>query len=407
MTERLILSGVGDVNIMTEGADPDKPESVFELVGPLLKNDISYFNQEAIYSPKSAPPWRGDHRPRVNPSANAAALTFAGFNVGSMANNHTMDLGWEYVKDTLDLLKEKGIQAAGIGVNLAEARKPAIVEKKGTKVAFLSFNMVGPAEGYAGPANPGCAYVRVIDHYERIEHQPGTPVNVYTFADQQDLDLLQQDIVQAKKAADLVVLAFHWGIHFTEHLLGMYQEQVAHAAIDTGADLIFGSHPHLIKGMEVYKGKAIFYSLGNFAMREQFHGSNDYSRIAGAGHTQQLDMLYGYRLDPKYKLYASPPKSRTCLIARCLIENKKIEKVTVRPGLINALGQPEPLKGKDPRFAKFLEYLDAISKSQGRSLALSQEGDEILVSAGKDPSKPLVPNVLRFYNPYPSCEDWA
>lgn len=407
--ERIILTGVGDVNVRFENIS-DKPESIMAFVAPLLRTDISFFNEEAIYSPRGIPPLLGDHVPRVNSPNNVAAITFAGFNIGSMANNHTMDLGWEYVDDTIQCLKKEGVQTFGVGRNLAEARKPVVVERKGTTVAFLTYNMIGPLEHYAGPANPGCSYVRIKDLYERIEHQPGTPVWVYTYADRDDLEALRHDVIQAKAKADLVVLSFHWGIHWVEHLLAMYQEEVGHAAIDAGADLILGHHPHVIKGIEVYKGKAIFYSLGNFAVNHPYrrHSAEDsYSRWPGISHYQLLDVLYDHKTDPEYPLYAFPPKSRPALIARCVIEGKKIEKVSFYPCLINGQGQPVPLKQRDPKGKQFIEYVESISKSQGRSLRLSWEGDEIMVAAGDKPSTPIGPNLLRFPNVQPSCEGWA
>ena len=70
----------------------------------------------------------------------------------------------------------------------------------------------------------------------------------------------------AKEQADVVVMSIHWGIHHIPKVIAMYQPKVAHAAIDAGADLILGHHPHVLKGIEVYKGKVCFYSLGNFVL---------------------------------------------------------------------------------------------------------------------------------------------
>ena len=75
-----------------------------------------------------------------------------------------------------------------------------------------------------------------------------------------------EDIKQVRSVADVVIVSMHWGIHFMPAKLATYQKEVGHAAIDAGADLIIGTHPHILKGIEVYKGKVIFYSLGNFAM---------------------------------------------------------------------------------------------------------------------------------------------
>jgi poly-gamma-glutamate synthesis protein (capsule biosynthesis protein) len=405
-SEQITLVGVGDVAVRYQEVGRDKPETAFALVAPLLKADIAYCNSETLYGERTTPSWAGDHARRINHPRNIDAFTFAGFNVASMANNHTFDVGWEPVADAINRLNKAGIGTLGVGVNLDEARKPLVVERKGTRVAFLAYNLIGPMEYYAGPQNPGCAFVRVKDLYERIEHQPGTPAWVYTYADKGDLEALQQDIVKAKKMADIVVPCFHWGIHMVEHLLAMYQEEVGHAAIDAGADLILGHHPHLIKGIEVYKGKVIFYSLGNFVM-DYGPSGHDYSRWPGIKHNQLVDMLYDNQGDPEYPLYFFPPKSRPTLIAKCIIRDKKIAKVSYYPCLINKQGQPEPLAHDHPKAKKFTDYVASISETQGRSARFSWEGDEVLVAAGDKPSTRLEPNLLRFYNPHPSCETWA
>ena len=82
---------------------------------------------------------------------------------------------------------------------------------------------------------------------------------------------MEEDIRAAKARADVVIMSIHWGIHHVPGMLADYQFTVGHRAIDAGADLILGTHAHLIKGIEIYKGKAIFFSLGNFAEETPHH----------------------------------------------------------------------------------------------------------------------------------------
>jgi hypothetical protein len=82
-------------------------------------------------------------------------------------------------------------------------------------------------------------------------------------AHRDDLAALCADVAQARREADLVIVSLHWGIHFVPAVIADYQREVAHAAIDAGAELILGHHAHILKGVELYRGKAIFYSLGN------------------------------------------------------------------------------------------------------------------------------------------------
>src|SRR5204863_2660832 len=95
------------------------------------------------------------------------------------------------------------------------------------------------------------------------QYTPGTPPRVITVPFEEDLQVLQDDIANAKRQADAVVMSIHWGIDRIPKAICDYQPAVAHAAIDAGADLILGHHPHCLKAVEVYKGKVCFYSIGN------------------------------------------------------------------------------------------------------------------------------------------------
>src|SRR4029077_12803240 len=121
----------------------------------------------------------------------------------------------------------------------------------------------------AGPNKTGITPMRAHTYYMRAgdpheESQPGTPPTILTVPHEEDLHALQEDIKKAKQQADAVVMSIHWGLHHIPKAIATYQPKVAHAAIDAGADLILGHHPHCLKAVEVYKGKVCFYSIGNF-----------------------------------------------------------------------------------------------------------------------------------------------
>lgn len=164
-------------------------------------------------------------------------LVYSGIQTVSVANNHADNAGVEAFVDMLHTLKAHNIAYCGGGNNLAEARQPAIQTVKGVRVALLAYNEVPPGGPYAGPGSAGIA-----------------PVDVAT---------LPQDIAAARKQADLVIPFFHWGIEYTKDPTS-HQQQVARTAIDAGADMVLGSHPHWIQAMETYKGRLIIYCLGNF-----------------------------------------------------------------------------------------------------------------------------------------------
>ncbi|MBV9705899.1 MAG: CapA family protein [Chloroflexi bacterium] len=164
-------------------------------------------------------------------------LAYANIQTVSLANNHSDNGGVESFVDMIHTLHEHNITTCGGGNNLAEARQPAIQVVKGTRVALLGYNEIPPGGPYADVNSPGIAPV--------------------------DLTTLPQDIAAARKRADLVIPFFHWGVEYTKDPTST-QQQAAHLAIDSGADMVLGSHPHWIQAIESYKGRLIIYSLGNF-----------------------------------------------------------------------------------------------------------------------------------------------
>ncbi len=191
----------------------------------------------------------------------------AGFSVVSWAGNHCLDWGPDGFNDTIDNLRRAGLRVVGAGAQLAAARAPVIVEQSGVRTAFLAYCSILPAHYWADERRPGCAPMRAFTVYEPIEpDQPGTPARIHTYAHREDLAALCADVEAARAQADVVIVSLHWGIHFVPAVIADYQTEVGHAAIDAGADLILGHHAHILKGIEVYRNKAIFYSLGNFAM---------------------------------------------------------------------------------------------------------------------------------------------
>jgi poly-gamma-glutamate capsule biosynthesis protein CapA/YwtB (metallophosphatase superfamily) len=170
-------------------------------------------------------------------------LVYAGIQTVSVANNHADNAGVTSFLDMLNTLHEKQITTCGGGSNLAEARQPAIQTVKGTQVALLAYNEIPPGGPYAHENSPGIAPV--------------------------DLTTLPQDIAAARAQADLVIPFFHWGIEYTKDPTTT-QQQAARLAIDSGADMVLGSHPHWVQAIESYKGRLIIYCLGNFVFDQDW-----------------------------------------------------------------------------------------------------------------------------------------
>lgn len=203
----------------------------------LRRGDIVIGNLEAPVAVSGEEFTAKRFRFKLNPQA-VPALKSAGFTHLTLANNHILDFGKEGLRQTLQTLQRHGLGFTGAGPDLAAARKTWITEVKGVKIAFLAYSLVYPEEFFAGNDSAGTA--------------PG-----YT-------SLFISDITAAKKAADYVIVSFHWG---EEGLSSPkpYQKTAGHLAIDAGADIVLGHHPHVLQGIEYYRNGVIFYSLGNFA----------------------------------------------------------------------------------------------------------------------------------------------
>ncbi len=368
-SSKLKLVAVGDIM-----PNRDEPESIFELTAQALKEyDIRFGQLEINFSERGARPTgemggAGRSHPR-----NVRALTCAGMDVVSYASNHCLDWGPDALLDTLDVVRKEGIEVVGAGKDIVEARKPVIMERKGIKVAFLAYNSILPNGFWADVGKPGCAPLRARTLYEMSEHgQPGCPPNIFTYPYKEDLEAMLADIRQAKAKADVLILSLHWGLHFVRAKLATYQQEVGHAALDAGADIIIGSHPHILKGIEVYKGKVIFYSLCNFALDSGFR------RPVKEG---AVFIRAGHVIDPAWvRTYPFPAESRKTIAAVCEISGKRIEKVSFLPTLINIKAQPRILRHEESDFDDVVKYVEAITKEAGLNGRYTVEGDEIVVS---------------------------
>ena len=157
----------------------------------------------------------------------------------TLANNHALDFGQEALLDTCEVLDQAGILHTGAGVNLAAAKEPVIMEKNGIRVGIIGTTRVIPVAGWAaGNSHPG-----MLSTY--------------------DPTVVLAEIEELKEYCDFVVVMVHWGIERDEKPQE-YQRTLGKQYIDAGADLVVGSHPHVLQGIEFYDGKPIVYSLGNF-----------------------------------------------------------------------------------------------------------------------------------------------
>lgn len=174
-----------------------------------------------------------------SPPEHVSLLKDMGIDIVTLANNHALDYGRDALLDTCATLEEAGILYVGAGSGLERAKKLETIEMKGRKIGFLGASRVIPTGSWnAGKDTPG-----MLTTY--------------------DPAILLEEIEKAREVSDFLVVYVHWGIERNEKPED-YQRTLGKQYIDAGADMVIGSHPHVLQGIEYYNGKPIIYSLGNF-----------------------------------------------------------------------------------------------------------------------------------------------
>ncbi|NMB70417.1 CapA family protein [candidate division WWE3 bacterium] len=258
---------------------------------PFLKTKEILSNADITYANLETPITYGPEVPdgsmifRSNPGTELA-LKWAGIDVVNLANNHSYNFDKEGLRDTFKFLRDADIQYAGAGDNSTQAYTPVLIQKNGIKFALLSYESMDivPNEYEAEENKPGIAFMRI--------------------------DKMQESVKKAKTLADVVIVAMHAGEEYVP-LGNDLQTNFAHAAIDAGAEVVIGDHPHVIQNAEVYKEKIIFYNLGNFVMDQMW--SDD---------------------------------TRRALIFEGIFTKKGLEKFYVTPVQIEHYSQPNPVTGE-------------------------------------------------------------
>jgi len=216
---------------------------LFLEVGDFLRSaDLTFGNLEGPISSRGTN-MGSIYSFRANPDS-VEGLLYAGFDVLSVANNHMWDYGGKALEDTLSILKENGMSPVGAGSDYTDAHKPVVRDVKGTKIAFLAYTNLLPSSVSRKDSKPAVAYP--------------------------DKSQMKADIENAKSMGDIVIVSFHFGDEY-KTIHNALQEDLAHSAVDFGANLVVGHHPHVIQDTEIYKGVYIAYSLGNFIFDQNFN----------------------------------------------------------------------------------------------------------------------------------------
>ena len=277
---RIVLVAVGDIllgrQLGEEMARTGDYSIAFQNIrANLTSADLTFGNLEGPFCGEPPYPAAGMIF-RFRPQA-VESLLLAGFDAVSLANNHSGDGGDACLKFSLSHLRGAGIEPVGAGENYNAAHAPAILERHGIRFAFLGYT-------YAA--------------------RNDTPEAKRSVVAGRDPENVRRDVAAAHTRADVVVVSLHDGAEYTTRV-ARETEQFARAAIDAGASLVLGHHPHVPQRVEAYNGGWIFYSLGNFAFQQN-----------------------------------TPASTRTALLARIAFSGRAIERVEALPVVIEWFAQP-------------------------------------------------------------------
>jgi poly-gamma-glutamate capsule biosynthesis protein CapA/YwtB (metallophosphatase superfamily) len=264
MMVNLIMTG--DVNLMNVD-DPAVP--LAKVADEFRATDMVFSNLECcLYKPAGYSV--SNEGFFADPKA-GTALNLAGIQAVGIANN--VHYGETAILASIARLNELVVLHTGAGADLATARAPVVVARNGVRYGFLQRSSVyWPTNHEAHKDAPGIAVIRGHTAYHvpvfRMKagmpppNRPGIPPMIVTWADAEYLAAFRDDIAALRPRVDVLVASCHWGLG--KEVL-QYMTEIAHAAIDAGADIVIGHGPHYSLPVEVYKGRPIFYGLGSFS----------------------------------------------------------------------------------------------------------------------------------------------
>ncbi len=268
---------------------------------PVLKSaDFKICNLECVISDVGQPWPKKAFNFRTDPK-NIEVLEIANFSPVSLANNHSLDFGAQALEQSLNILKQNLVNFAGAGVDSIEASMPAIENGEKNLLGMIAFTDNNP-DWEAKESSPGIFYV---------------PINL---EDPRAKNLFRL-VKKTKKRVGILIVSAHWGPNWgyeppKEHI------NFAHALIDAGADIIYGHSPHVFRGIEIYKGKPILYSTGNFI---DDYGIDEIER-------NDQSFIFIVEVDPPgfHKITLYPTMIRNCQAVLADDENLEAEAIALR-----------------------------------------------------------------------------
>ena len=285
----------GDLNFAAnfEYAAQHRPINVFARWKRIVQYDLMMVNLENAVT-QSVDSMEKEFVFKMKPDY-LSQLCGAGISIVNCANNHTADFGVEGILETIHQLDSAGIRHTGIGRNLAEARKPVVFHVKGIRIGFL---------GYGGEGT-----------FIASRTQPGTTSRSQW--------LILEDIKRLRPHVDFIVINLHWGEEL-ETKPDSNQILLAHRMIECGADLIVGHHPHVLQGIERYRGKIIAYSLGNFVFGGNSRSANSETAVVKVRFAKDTMEVQAVPVSVRNWQPAPADSNAAYRVLQCLQERSKV-----------------------------------------------------------------------------------
>lgn len=304
----------------------------------------------------------------------------------TMVGNHLYDGGAAGVEDTLAWLHEHNVPVTGAGMDLEEASKPVILEQDGVRIGYISYNCVGPKQTNASANKPGNPYVDIICHFDMgmVANPGGAPDKIYTWPEPESFRRMKQEIADLRENCDVLVVYFHKGIVHKPVKLADYEQIVAYAAIEAGADVVSSSHSHILHGIEIYKGKTIFHGLNNFiawvpSLRPDFkrQGGKNTELFNPEEWVKKRVERFGF-VPLDYPTYPFHPESIYTMAGKCIVEDGKIAQTRYIPMIVKPDGVTYAVSRADGGQEVF-DYVSKITDGAGLNARFRWDGDEVVI----------------------------
>jgi poly-gamma-glutamate synthesis protein (capsule biosynthesis protein) len=366
MDDQVSIFAVGDVFVDIE----DGP-SAFHHVRELFDQaDIVVGNCEGVYSDRPSAPPTVRHAMTAGRSR-ANGLGAVPFHVMTCANNHILDGGYDGLADTLETLEAQGIATTGAGAGIHEALRPAVIERKAVRIAFLAVSSVFPVGYEARGERPGLAAIRVRTFYSAPDPtfwEPGVPPIITTMPVQEDLDRLGEAILAARTRADIVIVSCHWGNSSLYEVVQDYERRTARIVVDLGADAVLCHHHHSLRGIEFYRGQPIFYGLGAFV--HHFSHFNPSEAHLISSRRVYGDHAHGPR--EGFPLFPFHPDARLTGIATITARRGGIVGLGFIPAVVLPDGCTKPCLADSPQAAQVIGYFRRLTAGLGSSVIITE-----------------------------------